>query len=95
MDIVEDLPKLIPRLCFNVFRPVSLEQNLKNQQLQECMNQLSEFYDGSNEEERGEDRLSSDGRLRAAYIYQYMLYGIAAFSNRVWHLRHVLAPAFR
>jgi hypothetical protein len=83
MDIVKQLPVLIPEICACVFGPRS-DQNIGR--LQEYMDRLSNFYDGSNDEVRGED-LCNESLWRAAYVYQYMLYGIAAFSCRIFWLR--------
>ena len=88
MDIVKQLPVLIPELCTYVFGPRS-DQNIDR--LQEYMDRLSNFYDGSKEEERGEDHLRYKSLWRAAYVYQYMLYGIAAFRLRIFWLRDELA----
>jgi hypothetical protein len=52
MDIVKQLPVLIPELCAHVFGPLS-NQNIDR--LQGYMDELSKFYDGSKEEERNED----------------------------------------
>ena len=92
MEVVEELPRLIPQLCYNVLGSAS-ERN--KDLLQDCMDQLSEFHAGTRDEERGPDHFNTDGLLRAAYAYQYMLYGIAAFSNRVYQLRGYLVPYFR
>jgi hypothetical protein len=78
MNIVQRLPDLIPRLCENVIGNGSMEDNRAI--LTDRMNDLRNYYNGDAPDD---DLYSSQPRLRAAYIYLYMLYGVAAFRYRI------------
>ena len=90
MEIVQDLPLLIPRLCERVFGDGSNQNNRRL--LTAYMDALRSHY---NSDTSDEDPYTTRSQLRAAYIYIYMLYGIAAFRYRILHLQTVLRDMHR
>jgi len=88
MNIVQELPILIPRLCEGVYGDGS---NANNQSmLSDEMKTLRLYYESDTPDE---DRYSSRPKLRAAYIYHYMV--SLLFVNRIRDVKAFLRHIFK